>query len=188
MLKSLSTIKGLVLDGNLLKTKEGFGIGDVSELVDGGVAVGRVGRLHHRPPHHPCDVSQAPQGEGDVLLGQGQRRGANKEEGKEAEQEEGGGGVRPHPDRRLERIPPKAAAAQIGGVRISTLINSPKSSVNITTAKAAKFPNSFLFSLTHHKGKALTIFYLVFDSGRGGGGGGVKPSFIYQPAPSPKLN
>ena len=134
---------GLIV--NLLESKEGLGVWDVSELVDGGVAVGGACRLHHRPPHHPCDVPQAAQGEGDVLLAQWEGRGAGKE-CKEAKQEEGGSGVRPHPDRRLRRIP--RGSLDWRWERISTLINALESSVNIT-AKAAKFPNSFFSSLTH---------------------------------------
>ena len=68
---------GLIV--NLLESKEGLGVWNVSELVDGGVAVGGARRLHHRPPHHPCDVPQAAQGEGDVLLAQWEGRGAGKE-------------------------------------------------------------------------------------------------------------
>ena len=94
---------------NLLEAKEGLGVGDVPELVDGGVAVGGAGRLHHCPPDHPGDVPQAPQSEGDVLPGKRQGRGAGKEGKKSEEDEEGGGVVQAHPDRRLGGIP-----AQIG--------------------------------------------------------------------------
>ena len=94
---------------NLLEAKEWLGVGDVSELVDGCVAVGGAGRLHHCPPDHPGDVPQAPQSEGDVLPGKRQGRGAGKEGKKSEEDEEGGGVVQAHPDRRLGRIP-----AQIG--------------------------------------------------------------------------
>ena len=84
---------------NLLEPEEGLGVGNVPELVDRCVAVGGALWLHHRPADHPGDVPQAGQGEGDVLLGEGQGRCASEENTKTKEDKEKGGGGPPHPGR-----------------------------------------------------------------------------------------
>ena len=98
--ENMSNIERLVWGVNLLEAKEGLGVGDVPELVDGGVAVGGAAWIHHCPSNHSCDLPQSSKGEGDIFLAEWQRRGASKD-GKEAWQ---GEGARPHPVGRLGGI------------------------------------------------------------------------------------